>query len=90
MGVLSGREEPKLGLDGSSTTALIWTTCSAVENVLGQWARATRLPSTSEPRPAQLGTRNIGGAKQALTRVPLRGRTISVRASHRRFRTDQA
>src|SRR5204862_8102388 len=36
MGVVSGREEPKLGLDGSSTTALILENVRVpVENVLG-------------------------------------------------------
>src|SRR5215475_3469128 len=36
MGVLSGREEPKLGLDGSSTTALMLDNVKVpVENVLG-------------------------------------------------------
>src|SRR5215207_6401054 len=46
MGVVSGREEPKLGLDGSSTTALILD--------IGR---------------LKLGTRNVGGARQALTRA---------------------
>ena len=37
MGVVSGREEPKLGLDGSSTTALILENVKVpVENVLGE------------------------------------------------------
>jgi Acyl-CoA dehydrogenases len=46
MGVVSGREEPKLGLDGSSTTALILITCECPSKTCSaQWAQGTRSPS---------------------------------------------
>jgi Acyl-CoA dehydrogenases len=48
MGVISGRDEIKLGLDGSSTTALMLDNVKVpVENVSGRSGRATRSPSTS-------------------------------------------
>ncbi|HEX7317318.1 MAG TPA: acyl-CoA dehydrogenase family protein [Pyrinomonadaceae bacterium] len=71
MGVLSGREEPKLGLDGSSTTALILANVRVpVENVLGRVGEGHRVAfNILNLGRLKLGTRNIGGAKQALTRA---------------------
>ncbi len=71
MGVVSGREEPKLGLDGSSTTALILENVRVpVENVLGQVGEGHRVAfNILNLGRLKLGTRNIGGAKQALTRA---------------------
>jgi alkylation response protein AidB-like acyl-CoA dehydrogenase len=71
MGVTSGREEPKLGLDGSSTTALILENVPVpVENVLGQVGQGHKVAfNILNLGRLKLGTRNIGGAKQALTRA---------------------
>src|SRR5215216_7517201 len=71
MGVQSGREEPKLGLDGSSTTALILENVRVpVENVLGRVGEGHRVAfNILNLGRLKLGTRNIGGAKQALTRA---------------------
>ena len=71
MGVVSGREEPKLGLDGSSTTALILDNVKVpVENVLGTVGQGHRVAfNILNLGRLKLGTRNIGGAKQALTRA---------------------
>ncbi|MBV9929252.1 MAG: acyl-CoA dehydrogenase family protein [Acidobacteria bacterium] len=71
MGVQSGREEPKLGLDGSSTTALILEQVRVpVENVLGKVGEGHRVAfNVLNLGRLKLGTRNIGGAKQALTRA---------------------
>src|SRR2546428_4469410 len=71
MGVVSGREEPKLGLDGSSTTALILDNVRVpVENVLGTVGQGHKVAfNILNLGRLKLGTRNIGGAKQALTRA---------------------
>jgi len=71
MGVVSGREEPKLGLDGSSTTALIPENVRVpVENVLGRIGEGHRVAfNILNLGRLKLGTRNIGTAKQALTRA---------------------
>ncbi len=71
MGVVSGREEPKLGLDGSSTTALILDNVKVpVENVLGAVGQGHKVAfNILNLGRLKLGTRNIGGAKQALTRA---------------------
>src|ERR1044071_9128164 len=70
-GVGSGREEPKLGLDGSSTTALILENVRVpVDNVLGKVGEGHRVAfNILNLGRLKLGTRNIGGAKQALTRA---------------------
>jgi alkylation response protein AidB-like acyl-CoA dehydrogenase len=69
MGVVSGREEPKLGLDGSSTTALILENVRVpVGNVLGEVGEGHRVAfNILNLGRLKLGTRNIGSAKQALT-----------------------
>jgi len=71
MGVVSGREEPKLGLDGSSTTALILENVRVpVENVLGRVGEGHKVAfNILNLGRLKLGTRNIGTAKQALTRA---------------------
>ena len=71
MSVVSGREEPKLGLDGSSTTALILDNVRVpVENVLGTVGQGHKVAfNILNLGRLKLGTRNIGGAKQALTRA---------------------
>ena len=69
MGVSSGREEPKLGLDGSSTTALILEDVRVpAGNVLGRVGEGHRVAfNILNLGRLKLGTRNIGSAKQALT-----------------------
>jgi alkylation response protein AidB-like acyl-CoA dehydrogenase len=71
MGVVSGREEPKLGLDGSSTTALFLDDVRVpVENVLGTVGAGHKVAfNILNLGRLKLGTRNIGSAKQALTRA---------------------
>jgi alkylation response protein AidB-like acyl-CoA dehydrogenase len=71
MGVVSGREEPKLGLDGSSTTALILDNVRVpIENVLGTVGAGHKVAfNILNLGRLKLGTRNIGSAKQALTRA---------------------
>ncbi|HTG94185.1 MAG TPA: acyl-CoA dehydrogenase family protein, partial [Pyrinomonadaceae bacterium] len=71
MGVVSGREEPKLGLDGSSTTALILDNVKVpVENVLGIVGEGHKVAfNILNLGRLKLGTRNIGSSKQALTRA---------------------
>ncbi|MEK6283966.1 MAG: acyl-CoA dehydrogenase family protein [Acidobacteriota bacterium] len=73
MGVVSGREEPKLGLDGSSTTALILDNVRVpVENVLGTVGAGHKVAfNILNLGRLKLGTRNLGSAKQALTRAAL-------------------
>ncbi|MCA1557300.1 MAG: acyl-CoA dehydrogenase family protein, partial [Acidobacteria bacterium] len=69
MGVVNGREEPKLGLDGSSTTALILENVRVpVENVLSRVGEGHKVAfNILNLGRLKLGTRNIGSAKQALT-----------------------
>jgi alkylation response protein AidB-like acyl-CoA dehydrogenase len=71
MGVVSGREEPKLGLDGSSTTALILENVRVpAGNVLGKIGEGHRVAfNVLNLGRLKLGTRNIGSAKQALSRA---------------------
>jgi alkylation response protein AidB-like acyl-CoA dehydrogenase len=71
MGVVSGREEPKLGLDGSSTTALILDNVRVpVQNVLGTVGAGHKVAfNILNLGRLKLGTRNIGSARQALTRA---------------------
>jgi len=66
--LVSGREEPKLGLDGSSTTALILENVRVpVENVLGRIGEGHKVAfNVLNIGRLKLGTRNIGCAKQAL------------------------
>ena len=71
MGVASGPDEHKLGLDGSSTTALMFDDVRVpAENVLGAIGEGHKVAfNILNVARVKLGTRNIGGAKQALTRA---------------------
>jgi alkylation response protein AidB-like acyl-CoA dehydrogenase len=71
MGVQSGANEHKLGLDGSSTTALMLDDVRVpVENVLGAVGQGHKVAfNILNVGRVKLGTRNIGGAKQALNRA---------------------
>jgi len=71
MGVVSGREEPKLGLDGSSTTALVLDNVRVpAANVLGTIGEGHKVAfNVLNIGRLKLGTRNIGSAKQALDRA---------------------
>lgn len=71
MGVVSGREEPKLGLDGSSTTALILENVRVpASNVLGKIGEGHKVAfNVLNIGRLKLGTRNIGSAKQSLNRA---------------------
>jgi len=71
MGVVSGREEPKLGLDGSSTTALTLDNVRVpVENVLGVIGEGHKVAfNVLNIGRLKLGTRNMGSAKLALDRA---------------------
>src|SRR4029077_7818139 len=68
MGVVSGRDEIKLGLDGSSTTALMLDNVKVpVENVLGTIGEGHKVAfNILNLGRVKLGTRNMAGAKQAL------------------------
>jgi alkylation response protein AidB-like acyl-CoA dehydrogenase len=67
-GVISGHEEKKLGLDGSSTTALMLEDARVpVANVLGEVGRGHVVAfNILNLGRLKLGSRNIGGAKIAL------------------------
>jgi alkylation response protein AidB-like acyl-CoA dehydrogenase len=61
MGVVTGRDEAKLGLDGSSTTAVM------LENLLGTVGEGHKVAfNVLNIGRVKLGTRNMGGAKIAL------------------------
>jgi alkylation response protein AidB-like acyl-CoA dehydrogenase len=68
MGVVSGRDEHKLGLDGSSTTELILEDVRVpVANVLGKVGEGHTVAfNTLNLGRVKLGTRNIASAKRAL------------------------
>jgi alkylation response protein AidB-like acyl-CoA dehydrogenase len=68
MGVVSGADEKKLGLDGSSTTALMLDNVKVpVENVLGTIGEGHKVAfNILNLGRVKLGTRNMAGAKQAL------------------------
>jgi len=67
-GLVSGNDEKKLGLDGSSTTALMLEDCLVpVENVLGEVGRGHVVAfNTLNLGRLKLGNRNIAMAKLAL------------------------
>ncbi|MCI0335971.1 MAG: acyl-CoA dehydrogenase family protein [Acidobacteria bacterium] len=67
-GVVSGNEEKKLGLDGSSTTALMLEDARVpVENVLGEVGKGHVVAfNILNLGRLKLGSRNIGGAKFTL------------------------
>jgi alkylation response protein AidB-like acyl-CoA dehydrogenase len=68
MGVQSGADERKLGLDGSSTTVLMLDNVQVpVENVLGTIGEGHKVAfNILNLGRVKLGTRNMAGAKQAL------------------------
>jgi alkylation response protein AidB-like acyl-CoA dehydrogenase len=68
MGVQSGADEKKLGLDGSSTTVLMLDNVHVpVENVLGTIGEGHKVAfNILNLGRVKLGARNIAGAKQAL------------------------
>lgn len=68
MGVVSGADEKKLGLDGSSTTVLMLDNVHVpIENVLGTIGEGHKVAfNILNLGRVKLGTRNIAGAKQAL------------------------
>jgi alkylation response protein AidB-like acyl-CoA dehydrogenase len=68
MGVVSGRDEIKLGLDGSSTTALMLDDVQVpVENVLGAIGQGHKVAlNVLNFGRVKLGSRNMSGVKLAL------------------------
>ena len=68
MGVVSGRDEIKLGLDGSSTTALTLDNVKVpVENVLGTIGQGHRVAfNILNLGRVKLGARNMSGVRMAL------------------------
>jgi alkylation response protein AidB-like acyl-CoA dehydrogenase len=68
MGVVSGRDEIKLGLDGSSTTALMLDNVKVpVENVLGTIGQGHKVAfNVLNFGRVKLGARNMAGVKLAL------------------------
>jgi alkylation response protein AidB-like acyl-CoA dehydrogenase len=68
MGVLSGRDEIKLGLDGSSTTALMLDNVKVpVENVLGTIGQGHKVAfNVLNFGRVKLGARNMSGVRAAL------------------------
>src|SRR4030095_10387796 len=69
MGVVSGRDEIKLGLDGSSTTALMLDSIKVpVENVLGTIGQGHKVAfNVLNFGRVKLGARNMSGVRLALT-----------------------
>lgn len=67
-GVISGKEEKKLGMDGNSTTALMLEDCLVpVGNVLGEVGKGHVVAfNILNLGRLKLGSRNIGGAKISL------------------------
>jgi len=67
-GLISGHEEKKLGLDGSSTTAIMLEDCKVpAENVLGEIGKGHIVAfNILNLGRLKLGSRNIGGSKIAL------------------------
>jgi alkylation response protein AidB-like acyl-CoA dehydrogenase len=68
-GLVSGHEEKKLGLDGSSTTALMLEDCRVpVENVLGEIGRGHKIAfNVLNIGRLKLGARSVGTIKLALS-----------------------
>ena len=69
MGIVSGRDEIKLGLDGSSTTALMLDNVKVpVENVLGTIGQGHKVAfNVLNFGRVKLGARNMAGVKLALS-----------------------
>ncbi len=68
-GLVSGHEEKKLGLDGSSTTALMLEDCRVpVENVLGEIGRGHKIAfNVLNIGRLKLGARSVGTIKLSLS-----------------------
>ena len=83
MGVQSGPDEKKLGLDGSSTTVLMLDNVPVpVDNVLGTVGAGHKVAfNILNLGRLKLGTRNIAGVKQALDR------SVSYARERRQFGT---
>jgi alkylation response protein AidB-like acyl-CoA dehydrogenase len=71
MGIVSGADERKLGLDGSSTTVLMLDHVRVpIRNVLGTIGEGHKVAfNILNLGRVKLGTRNIAGAKQALNQA---------------------
>ena len=83
-GLVSGHEEKKLGIDGSSTTALMLEDCRVpVENVLGEIGRGHKIAfNVLNIGRLKLGARSVGTIKLSLTQ--------SVQYAKERFQFGQA
>ena len=93
MGVVSGRDEIKLGLDGSSTTALMLDSVKVpVENVLGTIGQGHKVAfNVLNFGRVKLGARNMSGVRTALEPLgEVREGAAPVRQGDRRVRPDQA
>ena len=93
MGVLSGADEKKLGLDGSSTTVLMLDNVQVpVENVLGTIGEGHKVAfNILNLGRVKLGTRNISGARQALNQsIAYAEGAAAVRQGDLRVRAGQA
>ena len=93
MGVVSGRDEIKLGLDGSSTTALMLDNVKVpVENVLGTIGQGHKVAfNVLNFGRVKLGARNMSGVRHgAQSRGQVREGAPPVRQGDRRVRPDQA
>jgi alkylation response protein AidB-like acyl-CoA dehydrogenase len=68
LGLVSGHEEKKLGIDGSSTTALMLEDCHVpVENVLGEIGRGHKIAfNVLNIGRLKLGARSVGSIKLSL------------------------
>ena len=99
MGVVSGADEKKLGLDGSSTTVLMLDHVKVpVDNVLGTIGEGHKVAfNILNLGRVKLGTRNIAGARQALNQAvallegsaPVRQGDLRVRAGEAEARRDE-
>jgi len=87
MGVVSGRDEIKLGLDGSSTTALMLDNVKVpVDNVLGTIGQGPRSPSTSSTSAASSSARaHVGRPRRAQPRGQVREGAPPVRQAIAEF-----
>ena len=93
MGVESGPDEKKLGLDGSSTTVLMLDNVPVpVENVLGTIGEGHKVAfNILNLGRVKLGTRNIAGVRQALNQsIAYAQAAAAVRQSDLRVRPGQA
>jgi alkylation response protein AidB-like acyl-CoA dehydrogenase len=83
-GLVSGHEEKKLGIDGSSTTALMLEDCRVpVENVLGEIGRGHKIAfNVLNIGRLKLGARSVGTIKLSLAQ--------SVQYARERFQFGQA